>query len=410
MSGTWILFTSGQAVEIVVSRNQPARVGGNPADVYMITDCHSSFQESAQRAAAVFYRWAETSGRKPEPFAAGIDLAGLSKGDALTGESGGVALAVALAKLLMGHDPGPVAATGVITARNGQIEAIKGLATKLEGAAKTLPVGGWIFYPQANLDQEADPTALSQQIEDLRQQGYRLHAVSTVAEVLSELFCAQSSCSKPDSLPIEKTPKKRLVWLLMAVLFGAALWGTLAARDKQAKTSDAATPSVSSSVSADLSRESVGNLSPVIKTKSSINAEAAPSVDSQKPAAWVTGSSRLEKTLAQQVETILRRVPGLSPESLPAQLQILGVTEEMLADGMLTTISVQVAESHFLHLKQIIDLHSFDLTLSQSGLIEKALPQLATKLGEHWLAMLGPDIDNHVSMEKQTDLKKSGFD
>lgn len=406
MSGTWILFTSGQAVEIIVTRNQPAKIGGNPADVHVVTDSHKSFEESAQRAGSVFYNWAETSGRKPERFAAGIDLEGLSLGDALSGESGGVAFAVALAKSLVGHDPGPVAATGVVTARNGQIEAIKGLAAKLEGAAKILPPGGWIFYPQANLYQEIDSSELSLQIENLRLQGYRLHAVSTVAEVLAELFCAQISCAQSPALPEKSTNKYFSLLLLMSAIC-AVLWGVMAIKNEPPEASNASIQIVSPDAS---SISMTVTIPPMLTTKPQGAVVENSNNEIKQKAAWVTGSSRLESTLALQVEAVLRGFSDLLVEGPPVKIKILGLSEELLEKGMLSTLSIQVAESHLRYRGQRHDLPIYVRTLSHPGSIEQATPELARQLVEFWLLAIIQNKGGDDRRGMSLGLKETGFD
>lgn len=412
MSPTWILFTSGQAVEVIVTRNIPSKVGGNPADVYMITECHRSFQESAQRAAAAFYRWAETSGRNPEPFAAGIDLAGLATGDALTGESGGIAIAVALAKVVLGFDPGPVAATGVVSARNGQIEAIKGLSAKLEGAANHLPRGGWIFFPQAHLEEEGGSAALAVQINDLRNRGFHLHAVSTLAEVLSELFCSQTACV---SLACSDRKKRALPSVAWVTLAGAVLVSGFWAWSFQDHSQSADKTKLSEMNTEKANRQALQI--PVVENKTvagQIPAKASLDTNREELANplitdknHIRGKTRLAEHLAAQVEERLKSRPDLRFEGDTINISMTGLIEEFLSQGMVTTLNLEVSESQFLFQHQHRTIPPFKVQLSQTGAIPDAMSGLAAQLADHWLALItSNDQPNSKNAEKITD---SGF-
>ncbi|MCF6178233.1 MAG: hypothetical protein L3J63_02440 [Geopsychrobacter sp.] len=423
MSGTWILFTSGQAVEIIVNRTLSAKVGGNPADVYVVAhSCHQSFQESAQRAAALSYYWAETKGLNPQPYAAGIDLAGIKKGDALTGESGGVAFAVALAKLMFEYDPGPVAATGVVSPRDGgRIEAIRGLSAKLDAAVENLPAGSWVFYPRENLEPADDPMVaeIQEKIIKLQNKGYKLHSVSTLSEVLERLFPLKT-------VAVKQKRQFRSGWVLLAVLVVLGLIATqFSWRDVNSEIKSIDPVAESGAQQGIVVAVGDGEIvqPPVAGISSTVNLSAESESSGSAPESQVAalqlpirieGKGRLGTELADRVTNLLLAQPNLSLEPPAAKLRILGLTEEMQLKGMLSSLSLEVSALNFQLQNETVTLPIFPLTLEQPGAIEEALPGIARQLSEHLLLMVSsrtraPSVANDEKSYGTVD-QKAGFE
>jgi len=419
MSGTWILFTSGQAVEIIVNRTVPAKVGGNPADVYVVAHpCHQSFQESAQRAAALCYYWAETHGLNPQPYVAGIDLAGIEKGDSLTGESGGVAFAVALAKMMFAEDPGPVAATGIVTPKDGgQIEAIRGLSSKLDAAAENLPAGSWVFYPKANLEPADDPAVIEiqEKIIQLQNKGYKLHAVSTLDEVLLRLFPSKT-------VAVKQKQSFRVGWVLLALVVLLGLYMVL---QTGGSITDRSVGKMSESVAESGGKQTVPlSIQPQVDSVPPVVEPSAPSESSHiaaespteeiKNQVGIEGNGRLATELANMVTKLLLAQPNLSLEPPAAKLQISGLTEEMQSKGMLSSLSFEVSALKLQSQNKAVTLPACSVTLEESGAIEEALPGIAQQFMECLLKMIpsqnrdsATDIDGKDHGQKS---QKKGFE
>jgi len=179
----WILFENGENAKVHCSFHEPVNKSTKPVDAYVLSG-GVGFDRSARRAAEVVYNWCNASGRKQKPFVAGIDLPGLSKGP-VSGESGGLAFALALASCLTGQDMPDVAATGEIVSGygDGPLTAIRGIEKKLESAAKVLGDGGIIFYPLINEDEIG--SALK---EEIILKNIQLHGVVSVNDALTVLF------------------------------------------------------------------------------------------------------------------------------------------------------------------------------------------------------------------------------
>jgi len=216
---TWLLFESGAAVQVNLSLYNSPQGAVRLMDAYVVTECEGGFTKSARRAAEVVSSQLED--RLGAPQVVGFDLPGLADGCGLTGESGGLALSIALAKALIGDfDPGPVAATGELLSSNGRddLGPVQGIEAKLMAAAKVLPANGWLFYPKAN---EADLSA--ELIREILGKGIRVQPVGSLAQALDLLF-------GPELHRNNAAPEKKgagisgLRIALFLALFGAGLW------------------------------------------------------------------------------------------------------------------------------------------------------------------------------------------
>ena len=184
-SKTWMLFESGGAVVVDLSLHMAAR-GNRPIDAYIVTGQEGgAFAGAARRAAEAAYHATLPFCPETSAMVVAYDLHGLSAGCPVTGESGGLAFALALGKRLLKKDPGPVAATGAVQSghSNGPIGAVLGIDAKLSAAGELLPENGWVLYPRAN---ESDVSAELK--ASLEKKGLHLHSVSTVAEAFQIVF------------------------------------------------------------------------------------------------------------------------------------------------------------------------------------------------------------------------------
>jgi len=195
---TWMLFESGEAAVVGLSIHSLPSGGSRPIDAYLVTECEGDFTSAAQRAAESVYRVAGRSLSEEGSVVVAYDLVGIPGGCPLAGESGGLAFAIALAKMVFKHDPGPIAATGMITSGSGDgpVGRVKGIEAKLKAAVQVLPEDGWVFYPRANEGEISDHLR-----KTTENKGLKLKPVSSVLEALEELFPSSISQIKPESQP-----------------------------------------------------------------------------------------------------------------------------------------------------------------------------------------------------------------
>lgn len=185
----WMLFESGAAAEVVLSAHLTPEGNSRPIEAYLTLECDRSFSRAALRGAETAYTWAQGKLFHLSPQIISYDLLGLPNDRGVTGESGGLAFALALATHLYGDNTLPIAATGEIVASpdGGPVTSIKGINAKLKGATEQLPAGGLIFYPKEN-DFEVSTKARQQALD----KGLTLHAVESVEQALDILFPAAS--------------------------------------------------------------------------------------------------------------------------------------------------------------------------------------------------------------------------
>jgi len=184
-SKTWMLFESGIGVEVDLSLYSPPGERGRPIDAYVVTECEGGFTGSARRAAETVYHVLKKHGSEIEPVVVGYDLQGLPAGVPVTGESGGLAFAIALARRILGQNPGPVAATGEIRSSHGDgsVGPVNGIPAKLRAAGRLVPEKSRVLYPEAN-----DPDIPDDLRRSLTEKGLVLHPVSSVKDALELLF------------------------------------------------------------------------------------------------------------------------------------------------------------------------------------------------------------------------------
>lgn len=186
MSRVWMLFESGQAATVRLNLHEAHPETRRPIDAYLITEERGDVTTAARRGAEAAYAWCHQ--RNPQLPAAVVsyDLAGLGPNDSLTGGSGGLAFALALALQLRPVDlPGDIAATGEILSGHdgGPIGPVAGITTKLGTVAAKLPPNSLLFYPGDNQD-ELPPSLL----DELHTRGHKAFPVTSVDQALEKLY------------------------------------------------------------------------------------------------------------------------------------------------------------------------------------------------------------------------------
>ncbi|PIP37167.1 MAG: hypothetical protein COX19_17375 [Desulfobacterales bacterium CG23_combo_of_CG06-09_8_20_14_all_51_8] len=227
-----IPFENGTIARVALSLYAAPRGQHWPVDAYVVTECEGVFTGSARRAAETVFSLigAQVSGMGP--VVAGFDLQGVSSGVApATGESGGLAFAIALAAYIFKQNPGAVAATGVVKSSggNGPVDRVNGITAKIRAAIDHLPGQARILYPAVN-----QPEISESLLSLARRKNQILCPVTCVAEAIRLLF--------PDSeTPAgAKTVRNARRWtsrpLLLAIAFLAttaiivAAWVTFGSR------------------------------------------------------------------------------------------------------------------------------------------------------------------------------------
>ena len=152
MSAILILFESGNLAEVRVTLYKAPGERSRLLDAYVTTECEGSVTRSARRAAEAVLSWLPEEYRPKEPMVAGFDLSGLSTDQTITGESGGLAFAIALAAEFTGKDPGPLAATGILadSGSHSEVMPVKAVCAKIKGAIAALPSQSKVLFPQTN--------------------------------------------------------------------------------------------------------------------------------------------------------------------------------------------------------------------------------------------------------------------
>jgi hypothetical protein len=218
---TWMLFESGNVVSVDLSLFSAPKENIRPIDAYVVTEAEGTVTYSARRAAGAVYEVVSNYRPDIDPVVAGFDF---NADFPVTGESGGLAFAVALAKRLLNKDPGPVAATGIIESshNSGPIKKVRGIEAKLKAAGVVLPPGGWVFYPEENENEV--PAVLYNR---LISKGLKLHPVSSVAQTIEILF-ANTPLKKNNPAQGVYPKKTALIsFLLFLIILAASIGGVL---------------------------------------------------------------------------------------------------------------------------------------------------------------------------------------
>lgn len=189
-----MLFESGVAAEVMLSAHLTPEGNSRPIEAYLTFECDHSFSRAALLGAETAYTWAQEKLFHLSPQIISYDILDLPNDCEVTGESCGLAFAIALATHLYGDNNLPIAATGEIVAKHdgGPVAATQEINAKLIGATEQLPAGGLIFYPKEN-EFEVSTKARQQAID----KEVTLHAVESVEQALDIIF-PSASLIKPN--------------------------------------------------------------------------------------------------------------------------------------------------------------------------------------------------------------------
>jgi len=412
-SKTWMLFESGEAVVVDLTMYPPPPDKHRPIDAYVVTERDGDLTGSACRASEAVYDVARQYRRAVEPVIVGYDLKGLSGGEPVAGESGGLAFALALAKRLLGQDPGPVAATGELetSPEGGPIGPVKGIAAKLEAAGRVVPENGWIFYPQDNDDDIPDRLRKS-----LTDKGIKLRPVSSVAGAMEDLF-ALGEPSREKKPQTWKAGRPLRTLLLFVLLVSVALAGGLWVQNRQPTSIDVSNDKVRTA--------RLHAPEPVTQKENDRGGKgSAPDQKTQHRTArashlkaHLAGDGRLTNDLAQRLNRRLNTlfkngIPSYSGETdLFGQLKILWITEDPVGDKGDLKSSITVALKR-LTLKNGRGERSFSLlevTVEGKGTADELLSKAAEALSAKIAGVLAPQ-KRAKPIDKKDTYKDAGFE
>ena len=174
----YCLFNTGEFARVIVEKheNDPSE----PVQGFFILEGGAGFSLAAKRAAVKVYSVLKNQGMSIPKFSAMFDLSMASTQDLmnLSGQSGGLVFALALASEITKKGYASVAATGIIAA-DGSIGKVKqaDFSAKVEAACRALPEGGVMLYPRDNRIPDEN-------IEILKGKGIDVIPVETVAQAL----------------------------------------------------------------------------------------------------------------------------------------------------------------------------------------------------------------------------------
>ncbi len=341
LSATWVLFASGNSVKVEISLYDPATERSRPIEAYMVSDVGTDLARSASRAAETIYAIAHTAQIAPPPTVVGYDLQGLGNASHIAGQSGGLALALALAKKFWpDSDPGPIAATGEITGSNngGPLHKIAEIQAKGQAVLSLLPDGGYFFYPKDN-DVEISETLK----QSWRKTGIKACAVCSVAEALAFFIpaIAEKSDPKPElaaSISVAKEKRHPAPLLFISLLVLIALATSLLYTTKQPQTAtQTSTPKVSKSaqktgqepLQTAVKASPDSTATPPLLSTIPAKTEAHITIPQNLPEITLTGTSGLADRLARRTKTRLKAFLD-SEKHLQDKLQTLSGRIEMI--------------------------------------------------------------------------------
>ena len=200
MNKIFVIFESGRTYSLNCTVYSANKGYSRPVDAYIITESDGDFTTAAKRAVESVYSYTVKKGFSITPSIAGFDL--LERDNQtiqISGESGGLAFAVAFAKCILkpylaksdfdNLNNKDVAATGVISS-NGTIKRVNGIEQKLKKAAEILPENSWILFPEEN---QKDITFELEKI--FKNKNHKVSAVSNV-DMIMELLLGDNSRGK----------------------------------------------------------------------------------------------------------------------------------------------------------------------------------------------------------------------
>ncbi len=213
---TWILLASENAVPLHVTLHQAPPNSPRPVEVFLITDQPPEVLQSAQRGCQAAWAAAKGMGLDLPNVTAGFDLAGVTQKSPVTGESAGLAFAVALLQRQLGFKR-PVAATGIVSSGipPGPLERVEGFGEKCRAVAALArqcgPDPGLLFlFPKANAE-EFDKGLAGDGVEPI--------PVESVEEAVSILLKLSGHIPATGPLPQERQKGRMGPALAAAALF-----------------------------------------------------------------------------------------------------------------------------------------------------------------------------------------------
>lgn len=375
-SKTWMLFESGNGVSVDLSLYSPSKDKARLIDAYVVTECEGDFTGSARRAAEAVYNVVRQHGSMLDPVVVGYDLQGLPGGRPVTGESGGLAFAIALAKQVLEQDPGPVAATGEVKSGHGggPVGAVKGIVAKLEAAGRLMPENGFVFYPKEN-----DSDIQEGLRRSLTDKGLRLQPVSSVAEALGLLFELPEPQIKTGPPP----PKGRRTLLATGIILTLMCMSVLAVlrihgwppfgRDTSQVSGDQVKDQISDAVTG----EKDTGIGDVPAPHPLVEIELTGKTDM---------SSELAELTTEKIRNIFkgdkRPVPGAI--RISGHVVILKITEEAVDNkgALSTTMTVAVKGFNYENGKESGSFPVLSVSVGSSGKAKTLLPKAALALAQ----------------------------
>jgi hypothetical protein len=437
---TWMLFESGNAVSVDLSLFSAPKENIRPIDAYVVTEAEGTVTYSARRAAGAVYEVVSDYPPEIDPVVAGFDF---NADFPVTGESGGLAFAVALAKRLLNNDPGPVAATGIVESSHngGPIKKVRGIEAKLKAAGLVLPSGGWVFYPEENKNE------VSAQLHSrLISKGLKLYPVSSVAQTIEILF-AGTPLKK--NKPVQRVyPKKPilisffLVLIIMVTSIGIILWkdrqftSEQILFEKSGSVSDQAgiktdPPAIEDKAYENQEDTTVDEQGIVIdpekqipdKNEDKIEEKVSESNDTDQPvhSAMVNifGNTRLNAEISKVLTTKLKNFFALPHHQLgpvenviiSGQVVVLRIEENWIEEKQRFRSNIRVAFRDFVYedKNRKIEGPDIEVTVYARGMVEDMLPLAAQELMNKMLNyLISGERDNFVDSLSEPYEKRSG--
>ena len=182
---TWMLFCSGGATRIDVDLHEPAEFHHARKVAHVVKDCDAAMRDAAERGCRAALAWVERRTGTAPACVVSFDLPDVPAGRDVGDASGGLAFAVAAARVMHAAAPGAIAAVGEIESglRGGPLRGVQGIEAKVKGALDRLPEGGRLVYPTGN-----DSGIPARFREQLIERSIETTSVASVDEALDWLF------------------------------------------------------------------------------------------------------------------------------------------------------------------------------------------------------------------------------
>jgi hypothetical protein len=389
---TWMLFESGNSVSVDLSLFSAPKENIRPIDAYVVTEAEGTVTYSARRAAGAVYEVVRNYKPDIGPLVAGFDFTAKFQ---VTGESGGLAFAVALAKRLLNKDPGPVAATGIVESSHngGPIKRVRGIEAKLEAAGMILPSGGWIFYPEENENEISVELCSS-----LISKGLSLYPVSSVAQTIEILF-ANSSHNKGNTVQQFYHKKRMSIPFLFFLVLILAFIGLVLWKDKQLPPDQTVIEDKlyedQEDIEVDEQGDAIGREGQIVeKDNAEIeeDIQESTSISQKKNSATINifGNTRLNAEISNVLTIKLRKFFSLPHHHLGSvenviisgQVLVLRIEENWIEEKQRFRSSMRVALRDFEYedKNRKLGRPDIEVTVYARGMIEDMVPLVAQEL------------------------------